>query len=113
MMYRFSCPVRCGVDGSNANWVPCGAASSVAFAATIFGTPVAVAGDDVYARGEKLPSLDPSGEKRTIACPGCPGKQFVTITRIADNDPDYRTPGPKGDCAEMAPRLRRAVFDKL
>ena len=90
----YSCPTRC--DVGNDEWFPCGASSAVAFAGSIFGMHIALVGDDVYVNGVLRPQLSPTGESRNVACAGCPGTSgSLAIERLSDNDPDYRTPGPK------------------
>ena len=36
-----------------------------------------------------------AGETRTVQCMECPGNRLLTIRRLADDDPDYKTPGLK------------------
>ena len=91
----YACPVRCDVSSSNAEWFPCGASSSVAMAASVYDTNVTLFGDDLYVGGMLVsPSISPR-ETRTLVCPHCPINGLLTLRRLADDDPDYRTPGPK------------------
>jgi len=89
----YACPTTC--RGSSDAWFPCGASSAVAAAASIFGVSVAIAGDTVWVGGQQQAPLSSAGETRNVDCPSCPGTPTLTIRRLADNDPDFKTPGPK------------------
>ena len=90
----YSCPVRC--EAGTAEWFPCGASSAVAISASIAGMAVSLVGDTVYVAGSILsPPLSAAGESRTVSCPLCPSNGLLTIRRLADDDPDYKTPGAK------------------
>ena len=90
----YSCPVRC--EAGTAEWFPCGASSAVAISASIAGMAVSLVGDTVYVAGTILsPPLSAAGESRTVSCPLCPSNGLLTIRRLADDDPDYKTPGAK------------------
>ena len=77
------------------DWFPCGASSSVAFAATVYGTSVAISGNDAYVDGQLQSALPSTGGSASHTCSGCPGNGRLTVERLSDTDPDYRTPGPK------------------
>ena len=89
VMQAYSCPVRCELG--NAWWFPCGAASAVAVGGTIYGTSAVIVGESVFIDGAQL-FLSSAGELRTHPCPGCPRSASLTIRRIADDDPDFKTP---------------------
>ena len=86
-MQYYSCPTRC--DLGTSEWFPCGAASAVAFAARVQNKGVAVSAHDVYIDGVKIePPLAPLGRFETE-------DGMLVVQRLADEDPSYRTPGPK------------------
>ena len=99
----FHCPVICGAHNT-ADWYPCGASSVVATLVSdggyldastnppkwvTGGDAVLVVGDDVYVDGMLVsPPLAP-GETRQV------GNHAAQLSRLPDNDPDYKTPGMK------------------
>ena len=93
-MQTYACPVVCELGSTE--WFPCGASSAVAIAASVFGTSVVVHGDAVYVDGALLePALSRLGDSRSFSCAECPGNAHLEVRRIADDDPSYRSPGPK------------------
>ena len=88
----YSCPVRC--DISSSRWFPCGASSAAAMAAEVHSMRVTLFGDELHVNGWRT-TLAASGETTSFACAGCPSNGLLTIRRLADDDPDYKTPGPK------------------
>ena len=90
----YSCPTRCDGVGTE-EWFPCGASSSVAFAATIFNTAIALVGTNLYIDGTLQTALPSTGGTASHACSSCPGNSRLTVNRLSDTDQDYRTPGPK------------------
>ena len=80
----YSCPVLCD-SASSADHFPCGASSGVAMAAHVGGHAVMVAGDVVYVDGVETAIAE--GETVTDG--------DLSVSRLPDDDPDYKTPGLK------------------
>lgn len=54
-----------------------------------------VFGNDVYVNGILMAPTIAAGETRTLNCDRCPQNRLLTVRRLADRDPDYKTPGLK------------------